>query len=207
MKTLLVGIIAILPLAAQEIKLPASIDKLAERASNVVDVNMDGQMLQLASKFLSDKDPDEAAIKRLVGGIKSITVKSFEFDGRHDYDQKDADDLRSVFTGPGWSRIVSVKSKRDGGNADVYLRSDGDKLTGVGIVVADPRELTFVSVNGPIKPEDVADLPGHFGIPRIELGRAAVQIGGSGKDKDKDKNKDKDKDKEKDKGDREEDIP
>ncbi len=62
---------------------------------------MDGSMLQLAAKFLSDKDPDEAAIKRIVSGMKSITVKSFEFDGRHDYDQKDADDLRAVFTGPG----------------------------------------------------------------------------------------------------------
>src|SRR5580698_7043303 len=205
MKTFLVGIIAILPLAAQEIKLPASIDKLAERASNVVDVNMDGAMLQLAAKFLSDKDPDEAAIKRIVSGMKSITVKSFEFDGRRDYDEKDADDLRAIFKGPGWSRIVSVKSKHDGGNADVYLRSDGDKLTGVGIVVADPRELTFVSVNGPIRPEDVDDLPGHFGIPRLDLAGAALHVSGSGKEKDKDKVKDKDKDK--DKGDREEDIP
>ena len=180
MKKLLVGIIAILPLAAQDIKLPASIDKLAERASNVVDVNLDGQMLQLAAKFLSDKDPDDAAIKKIVNGMKSIMVKSFEFDGRHDYEPKDADDLRAVFKGPGWSHIVSVKSKRDGGNADVYLRSDGDKLTGVGIVVADPRELTFVSVNGPIKPEDVANLPGHFGIPKLDLGKAALHGAGSG---------------------------
>ena len=168
-KTILMGWIAILPLAAQDIKLPASLDKLAERAANVVDVNMDASLLQLAAKFLSDKDPDQVAIKRLVGGMKSIMVKSFEFDRRDDYDAKDADDLRAMFKGPGWSHTVGVKSKHDGGNADVYLRMDGDKLTGVGIVVADPKELTVVHVNGPIKPEDVASLSGHFGIPVLDM--------------------------------------
>ncbi len=72
-------------------------------------------------------------------------------------------------------------------------------------MVADPRELTIVSVNGPIRPEDVADLPGHFGIPRLDLAGAAMHVSGSRKEKEKDKGKDKDKDK--DKGDREEDIP
>ncbi len=194
-KLFLMGLVAILPVAAQDIKLPASLDKLAERAANVVDVNMDGSMLQLAAKFLSDKDPDQVAIKKIVSSMKSIMVKSFEFDRRDDYDAKDAEDLRSMFKGPGWSRIVSVKSKHDGGNADVYLRTDGDKLTGVGIVVADPKELTFVHVNGPIRPEDVASLSGHFGIPVLDM------TGGSSKPKDKIKDKEnKEKDKDKDKG-------
>jgi len=59
---------ALLPLAAQEIKLPPNLDKLAERASEVVDVNLDGPMLQLAARFLSDKDVDEARVKKLSAG-------------------------------------------------------------------------------------------------------------------------------------------
>ncbi len=187
MKTILVGLIAILPLAAQDLKLPASMDKLAERASNVVDVNMDGSMLQLAAKFLSDKDADQAAIKRIVSGMKGIMVKSFEFDRRDDYDAKDAEDLRAMFKGPGWSHIVGVRSKHDGGNADVYLRGDGDKLSGVGIVVADPKELTIVHVNGTIRPEDVASLSGHFGIPMLDMAGGASRARDKGKERDKDK--------------------
>jgi hypothetical protein len=186
MRAVILGMVAMLPVAAQQIKLPASIDKLADRASNVVDVNLDGAMLQLAARFLSDKDADEARVKKLVGGLKSVMVKSFEFDHRGEYEQKDLADLRAQWTGPGWSRIVGVRSRRDGDNAEVFLKSDGNQVTGIAILVADPMELTIVSVVGTISPDDVRDLPGHFGIPRIDLGKGA--IGKSGKDKDKDYN-------------------
>ena len=66
---------------AQEIKLPANLDQLAAKAKNVVDVTMDGPLLQLAGRFLSDKDPDEARAKRMVGNLKGIYVRSLEFDG------------------------------------------------------------------------------------------------------------------------------
>lgn len=188
----LTTILTAIPAAAQQVKLPPAIEKLADRASNVVDVNLDGTMLQLASRFLSDKDPDEARVKKLVGGLRSIMVKSFEFDHRGEYEMSDIDELRAQWKGPGWSHVVGVRSKRDGGNADVYLKSDGNQFSGVAIVVADPTELTIVSVVGTITPEDIRDLPGHFGIPKIDLGNGVM-----GKDKDKGKpakEKDKDKD-------------
>jgi hypothetical protein len=179
MKTILVALIAILSLAAQEIKLPANLEKLSDKASNVVDVNLDASMLQLASKFLSDKDPDEAKVKKLVGGLKSIWVKSLEFDGHNQYDPKDLEELRAQWKGPGWTRVVGVRSKSDGGNADIYLKSDGNQITGIAILVADPNELTIVSVNGTIRPEDVQDLPGHFGIPKVDLGKGSIHLGGT----------------------------
>ena len=75
-------LLAVLPLAAQDIKMPAGLDKLAAKASDVVDVSLDGALLQLASRFLSDKDPDEANVKKLVGGLKGVYVKSFTFEDR-----------------------------------------------------------------------------------------------------------------------------
>jgi Domain of unknown function (DUF4252) len=172
MRTIILGFMAVLPLAAQ-IKLPAAMEKLADKASNVVDVNMDGSMLQLASRFMSDKDPEEAKIKKLAGGLKSITVKSFEFDHRGEYEDKDLEELRAQWRGPGWSRIVGVRSKRDGENAEVFLKTEGGQVTGIAILVADPKELTIVSVIGSINPEDVRDLQGHFGIPKIDLGKGS----------------------------------
>jgi len=185
MKIAIVGLIAVWPLAAQETKLPANLEKAANKAANVVDINMDGPMLQLASKFLSDKDPDEAKVKKLVSGLKSISVKSFEFEGRSEYDPKDLEELRAQWKGPGWSRIVGVRSKNDGGNAEVYLKSDGNQITGIAILVADPNNLTIVSVNGTIRPEDVQDLPGHFGIPKVDLGKSTIHLGGKAKEDNK----------------------
>jgi len=186
MKFAVAALLAVFPAAAQEIKIPANLEKLAAKASEVVDVSLDGALLQLASRFLSEKDPDEAHVKRLVAGLKGVYVKSFEFDDRDQYKESDVEELRAQLRAPGWSRIVGARSKRDGDNAEVYLKSDGQQVTGLSIIVANPRELTIVNIIGSIRPEDIRDLGGHMGIPKIDIG------GRYDKDKDKNKNKNKD---------------
>jgi len=169
MKFAIPVMLAVLPLAAQEIKMPVGLDKLAAKASEVVDVSLDGALLQLASRFLSEKDPDEAHVKKLVGGLRGIYVKSFEFEERDQYKESDVEELRTQLKAPGWSRIVSSRSKRNGDNADIYLKTDAGQISGLAIIVTDPRELTIVNIVGSIRPEDIRDLGGHFGIPKIDI--------------------------------------
>jgi hypothetical protein len=159
---------AVLPLAAQEIKMPVNLDRLAAKASEVVDVSLDGPLLQLASRFLSDKDPDEAHVKSLVRGLKGVYVKSFEFEDRDQYKPSDVEELRTQLKAPGWSRIVTARSKRNGDNSEIYLKTEGGQISGLAIIVTDPKELTIVNIVGAIRPEDIRDLGGHFGIPRID---------------------------------------
>ena len=181
MKSIIVLFVALLPLAAQEFKLPPSLDKLAERATEVVDVSLDGPMLQLASRFLSDKDPDEARVKKLVSGLKGVYVKSFEFETRGEYQESDVEALRSQLRAPAWARIAGVRSRRSGDNADVFLKSDGTQVTGLVVIVADPKELTIVSISGPINPDDIRDLGGHFGVPKLD-GAGIIRKGNTKKD-------------------------
>jgi hypothetical protein len=162
-------LLAVLPLAAQDIKMPVSLDKLAAKASEVVDVSLDGALLQLASRFLSDKDPDEANVKKMVGGLKGVYVKSFEFEDRDQYKESDVEELRTQLKAPGWSRIVSAHSKRNGDNSDVYLKTNAGQISGLAIIVTEPRELTIVNIVGSIHPEDIRDLGGHFGIPKLDI--------------------------------------
>ncbi len=162
--------IALLPVAAQDFKIPPSIDKLADKAEEVVDVTMDSSLLQLASRFLSDKDADEAKVKRLVAGLKGVYVKSFEFKNAGEYDDSDIAAMRAQLKPPMWSRIVGVRSKRDGDNADVFIANDGGQISGLVIISAEPKELTVVSIVGQIKPEDLRDLGGNFGIPKMDIG-------------------------------------
>ena len=177
------ALLAVLPLAAQDIKMPAGLDRLADKASEVVDVSLDGALLQLASRFLSEKDPDEANVKRLVAGLKGVYVKSFEFDSRDQYKDSDVDELRAQLKPPVWQRIVTARSKRDGENAAVYLKTDGGQIGGLVVIVTDPKELTIVNIVGTIRPEDIRDLGGHMGIPKINIGS----------DRDKKDKKDQDK--------------
>jgi hypothetical protein len=155
--------------APQEIKLPANLDQLAAKASNVVDVTMDGPLLQLAGRFLSDKDPDEAHVKKMIAGLKGIYVRSLEFENRGEYQESDVEQLRAQLKAPGWTRVVGVRSKKDGENAEVFLKNDGTSVGGLVVLVANPKELTIVNIVGTINPEDIRDLGGHFGIPKVDL--------------------------------------
>ena len=77
MKIAVIAWIALAPLGAQEIKLPASLDRLAAKATEVVDVTMDANLLQLASRFLSDKNADDAKVKKLIGGLERHLRQEF----------------------------------------------------------------------------------------------------------------------------------
>ncbi len=148
------------------------LEKLADRATEVVDVTLDGQMLQLASRFMSGKrSPDEAKAKDLISHLKGIYVKSFEFDKKGEYAEADIDSIRSQLRAPLWSRIVGVRSKRQGENAEVYLMGDGNNIQGLAIISAEPKELTVVNIVGPIDVDKLSELGGHFGVPRLELER------------------------------------
>jgi hypothetical protein len=155
---------------AQEIKLPASLEKLAEKAERSVDVTMSKSMLQMAAKFLSDRDGDEAKTKKLIAGLDGVMVRSFEFGGEGEYTAADLDAVRAQTQPPAWSRIVGVRSKSSGENADVYFKDVASGiLGGVVVIIADPRTLTIVSVTGKLDPSQLADLGGQFGIPRLDM--------------------------------------
>src|ERR1035438_5007726 len=173
-----IGIVAAMLTSAwaQEIKMPPAFDKLAAKAEESVDVTLDSNMLQLAGKFLSDKDTDQSKAKKIVGGLKGITVRSFEFSKEGEYSAADVDAFRAQLQTPTWSRIVGVTSKREGENTEVYFKtSAGSQIGGLVIIAAEPKELTIVSLTGNISVDDLADLGGQFGIPEVALPKSKAK--------------------------------
>jgi Domain of unknown function (DUF4252) len=153
--------------ASDDIKFPVSFGKLAERATESVDVTLDSSMLQLASGFLSQDDKDEADVKKLVSKLKGVYVRSFEFDKDGQYSMADVDYIKAQLKGPEWSRIVNVKSSK-GENSDIYVKKNGDAIAGLVVIAAEPRELTVVHIDGPINPQQLSELSGHLGIPNLD---------------------------------------
>lgn len=146
-----------------------NLDRLAAKAVDVVEVAVDEKLIQLASKFLSDKNPDEAKVKALVAGLKGVYVRVFEFDQPGQYSASDVDSLRSQLKSPGWSRIVGVRSRKQGENIDVHIMTSGDTVSGLAIIASAPKELTVVNIVGPIDLEKLSRLEGQFGIPKLDL--------------------------------------
>ena len=149
------------------LKIPDSFSKLADKAEEVVDVTLDPAMLGLASKFLSDKDAEEQAAKKVISGLKGIYVRSYTFAKEGEYSDADVELLRTQLRGPGWSCIVNVRSKKDRQNTQVCFFSQNGTVAGLAIVAAEPKELTIVNIAGFIDKEHLGLLEGQFGIPKM----------------------------------------
>ena len=156
-----------LPSWAQDIKLPADVQKLSAKAKETVEVNMEGPMLRWAAKFLNAEDSEERQAAKLVANLKGIYVRSFEFSKEGEYSAADVESLRAQVRTPGWNKVVGVRSETDGDNVDVFFKLEEDKMAGIVIISAEPKELTFVSIVGPIDVDQLADLGGEFGIPKL----------------------------------------
>jgi len=157
-----------------------NLEKLSKKAAEVVDVQLDGPMLKLASKFLSqDEDAEAAEVKELVKDLKGIYVKSFEFDKEGEYSDDDVDAIRAQLKGPGWSRIVGVVSKREHENTEVYMMAMGaaESIQGLAIIAAEPKELTVVNILGPIDLDKLSALEGHMGVPKLDLEKGKAPVG------------------------------
>ena len=161
--------IAALAQTGSACKIPVNLERLAAKAAEVVDVSMDASMLQFAGNFLNKDKPDEMQAKKLLSSLKGLCVRSFEFDKDSQYAAEDVEALRTQLQAPLWSRMVGVRSKRDGENIDVYFRMERGSITGLAVIAAEPKELTFVHIDGLINPEQLAALGGQFGIPKVEM--------------------------------------
>ena len=153
-----------MPASAQRINI--DFPGLAERATEVVDVTLDAQMLRLASSFFSG-GADERAIRDVVHALEGIYVRAYEFDKPGEYDMRLVDNFRRQL-GPTWKRIVNVRS-RDRDNVEVYTDVRGERVVGLVVIAAEPRELTIVNIVGPIDMARLAELQGHFGVPNIRI--------------------------------------
>jgi len=142
------------------------LDSLANRASETVDVKFDEHLMQTLPKLFGKDDED---IKEILKGLKGIYVKSFEFEKEGQYSPADVESVMSQLRGGGWSKIVGVRSKKDGDNVDVYLMMQGDQIEGLAVISAEPKEFTVVNIVGPVNLEKLTKLEGQFGVPDLGL--------------------------------------
>jgi hypothetical protein len=133
---------------AQDVTLPKSLERLADKAVQSVNVTVDGPLLQLASKFLSPNDPEQRAVKSLIGSLKGIYVRSFEFAVPGEYTPADVELLRSQLKEPAWTRMASVRSRKEGEDVDVFFRMEKERIAGLVVIAA--GVLTAVSIVGPV---------------------------------------------------------
>jgi hypothetical protein len=149
-------ILAGVPLAAQ-IQIP--LDSLAAKASDTTGVSLDQSMLKLAGNFLAGDKAQDPGFQKVLSGVKSLVVKKYTFAQEGAYQDSELAPLRALLSSGGWGQMIAVH--RNGGSREIYVKSEG----GVTIVLAQPKQVVVVSIEGSIDLAKLAELAGHFGIP------------------------------------------
>jgi len=142
---------------------------LADKAAESVIITLDPSLLRLASRFLDPSDPEDAAAREAIAGIKGIYVRSYKFDQDFAYPKADVDMVRKQLGAPGWQQLVQVRSRLEQQNVDIYLLVEQERANGLAIIASQPREFTIVNIVGSIDMRKLHELEGQFGIPKLEL--------------------------------------
>lgn len=146
------------------------LNALESRAQDVVEVNIDGKLLDLAKRVMTKTDDADAKkIARAIGGLKGIYVRVFNFERENEYNIADVEEIRSQLQTPGWERLANVRSKKNNQKIDVYTMFAGDVMSGAAIVISDAKSVALVNVVGPIDIDTLAEIGGHLNIPKIEI--------------------------------------
>ncbi|MGB7190890.1 MAG: DUF4252 domain-containing protein [Acidobacteriaceae bacterium] len=156
---------------------PVTLQKqLADRASHYTEVNLDRSMLAFASHFM-DKS-DDAATRHLIEKLNGVYVRTYEFSKPGQYTAADLQSIRRQFQASDWKPMVRDHSKDGSSDSDIYIKSEGGEILGMFILNAEPQELDFVYISGPISLDDLSAMGGNFGIPKLKA-RSNNAAGGS----------------------------
>src|SRR5688572_26428103 len=88
-----------------------SLERLAPKAAEAVNIEIDGVLIKFAGSILSDEDADERAVKELVAGLRGVYVRSYEFKSDGQFADADVAAVREQLRAPGWSRVMDVKTR------------------------------------------------------------------------------------------------
>ena len=146
------------------------LNQLETRARDVVEVNIEGKILDLAKRVLAkQKDADAQKVSQAISGLQAIYVRVYNFENENEYNLADVDEIRSQLNLPGWTMLANVRSKKNNQKVDVYTMFTGDVMSGVAVVVSESKSIAVVNIIGPIDIELLSEISGKLNIPKIDI--------------------------------------
>lgn len=167
----LVLLLAAVAANAQDARLRfENLNKLEDKASDVVEVNIDGKLLETAKRAMTKvNDEDTKKVALAISGLKGIYVRVYNFEKENEYNVADVEQIRAQMQSPGWEKLVNVHSKKNNQKIDVFTMFSGDMVSGVAVVVSEAKTIALVNVVGPIDIDTLVELSGKMNIPKIEI--------------------------------------
>ncbi len=97
------------------------LNALENRAEEVVEVNIDGKLLDLAKRVMVKVNEANAKkVGQAISGLKGIYVRVYNFKNENEYNVGDVDEIRAQLNAPGWEKLANVRSKKNNQKIDVF---------------------------------------------------------------------------------------
>jgi hypothetical protein len=146
------------------------LNSLEARARDVVEVNIEGRLLDLAKRVLAkSKDQDAQKVSQAIEGLRGIYVRVYNFEKENEYNPAHVDEIRAQLNAPGWEKLANVRSKKNNQKVDIYTMFTSEMMSGLAVVVSDSKSISLINVIGPIDIDLLVELSGKMNIPRIEI--------------------------------------
>jgi len=158
---------------AQEAKLHFEhLTALETKARDVVEVNVDGKLLDLAKRVTTKiNDKDARTVGQAISGLKGIYVRVYNFALPNQFEMADVDQIRSELNNPAWQKVANVRSKKNDQKVDIYTMFTGDQMSGAAVVISDTKTVALVNVVGIIDIDTLVELSGRLNIPKVDIDR------------------------------------
>lgn len=153
----------------------AGAEKFAKNAKSSTEVNLDKNMLGMASKFSEDSDKQggkEAA--DLTKKLDFVIVRDYEYDKPGQYNMADVEEFSKRLDTGGWSHVVKERSATE--NTDVCMKTDSEGISELVVISAEPNELTFVHLKGHMSMSDLEKAGGKYGVPKEKTPKLKVRV-------------------------------
>ncbi|HEU5342550.1 MAG TPA: DUF4252 domain-containing protein [Edaphobacter sp.] len=141
----------------QKDELFAGAEKFAKNAKSSTEVNLDKNMLGMASKFTDDDKEASDLTKKL----DFVIVRDYEYDKPGQYNMADVEEFRNRLDNGGWSHVVKERSATE--STDVCMKTDSEGVTELVVIDAEPNELTFVHLKGHMSMSDLEKAGSKYG--------------------------------------------
>jgi hypothetical protein len=146
------------------LKLP-DLSGLAAKASQSVDIDLDGDRLRSAAAFLGGATgATDAEFAELVKGLQEIHVKVFSFDKPDQYSMRDIEPVVTQVQSLGWKKLLSVRNKDE--HVEMWLH-DNAVDGGMFLLVNKPKELVVINIIGKVDLQTLGKLQGKLGVPAM----------------------------------------
>ncbi len=137
---------------------------LPSEKGQYVEINLSPALLKFAARIAKHHEPEAAD---LVGDIKRIRINVVGLDDTNRTQNiAKIEAVRTKLEQQGWTRMVTVREKNDGGNVAVFSKIRGDAIIdGLVITVIDRKgEAVFVNIVGNISADKIGALAEKYEI-------------------------------------------